>query len=255
MVSFGLPGLALSPDCLQYEQCSFQSWLFDSKHQFATHFIKCHSSLSHIFASYRRVDEVLKGLSGCFTIIKKFIMGLQKPSHWITKCRFILNECCWAKLKVKAFSRLPTRKELNFRRFYINKKRDKIKYYFHSILEWYSLILWIFSSLSMNGRIWSHQYLFAHILLGNTIFPLFWRGGRFILKDGKSFHNSQKAKVSYPDYQFIDKFFNQPSNCQEQKSFQKIEPFTSCQDYWKIEFWITMLISNALDTKYFSDKQ
>ena len=37
----------------------------------------------------RRVDEVLKGLScGCFTIIKKFMMDLQNPFHWITKCIF-----------------------------------------------------------------------------------------------------------------------------------------------------------------------
>ena len=110
-----------------------------------------------------------------------------------------------------------------------------LKLSFENISEYYFLTSWTFSSFSMNASIWGHQYLFAHILLENTIFPLFWRDGRFILKNCKSCYNSEKGKVRYLDYQFIDKFFNQPSNCREQKSFEKIEPFNWCQRYWKIE--------------------
>ena len=101
------------------------SWGCVIQKTFATHL----DQIIFIIIPYlhlKRVDEVLKGLSGCFTIIKKLLMDLQKPSHWITKCKFILNQCCWAKLKAKAFSRLPTRKGFNVHIFYINKKRDNI---------------------------------------------------------------------------------------------------------------------------------
>ena len=131
-----------------------------------------------------------------------------------------------------------------------------LKLSFENISEYYFLTSWTFSSFSMNASIWGHQYLFAHILLENTIFPLFWRDGRFILKNCKSCYNSEKGKVRYPDYQFIDKFFNQPSNCREQKSFEKIEPFNWCQRYLtgakNIERLNWILIPIALDTKYVS---
>ena len=114
----------------------------------------------------RRVDEVLKGLScGCFTIIKKFMMDLQNPFHWITKCRFYPK--CW--------------------------EGKKYFHLFQDCMIYWILVLNIFI-FSMNGSIWGHQYLFAHILLENTIFPLFWRDGRFILKNGRSLLQSCKKQ-------------------------------------------------------------
>ena len=90
-----------------------------------------------------------------------------------------------------------------------------------------------------------------HILLENTIFPLFWRDGRFILKNCKSGHNSEEKKDkrnSKPD-QFIDKFFNQTSNCQEQKVFKRLSHLNRAKTIERLN-WIT--ISKAFDTKYLS---
>ena len=74
-----------------------------------------------------------------------------------------------------------------------------------------------------------------NILLENTIFPLFWRDGRFILKNGKSGHNSEKELSNIRTDQFIDKFFQSTAKLSQAESFQKIEPFSSCQDFWNIE--------------------
>ena len=51
--------------------------------KFAIHLNQIPSVLFIIipYLHLKRVDEVLKGLNGCFTIIKKLLMDLQKPPH------------------------------------------------------------------------------------------------------------------------------------------------------------------------------
>ena len=57
----------------------------------------------------------------------------------------------------------------------------------------------------------------------------------------------KSKKVSYPaDNQFIDKFFNQTSNCREQKVFKRLSHLTGAKTIERLN-WIT--ISNALDKK------
>ena len=52
----------------------------------------------------------------------------------------------------------------------------------------------------------------------------------------------KSKKVSYPaaDNQFIDKFFNQASNCQEQKVFKRLSHLTRAKTIERLN-WITIL--------------
>ena len=98
----------------------------------------------------RRVDEVLKGLSsGCFTIIKKFMMDLQNPFHWITKCRFYPK--CWEGKNIFTFFKIVwfTEPILVLNIFIIFNERQYLrpsisfcpysfgKYHFPSFLTWW----------------------------------------------------------------------------------------------------------------------
>ena len=108
------------------------------------------------------------------------------------------------------------------------------------------------------GRYFHHFQWTAVFEAINIFLPIFfWKIPFSSFSDTIHFEKWQicsqfpkSKKVSYPaDYQFIDKFFNQTSNCQEQKVFKRLSHLTGAKTIERLN-WIT--ISKAFDTKCLS---
>ena len=118
----------------------------------------------------RRVDEVLKGLSsGCFTIIKKFMMDLQNPFHWITKCRFYPK--CWEGKK------------------YFHLFQDCMIYWTHTSAEYFHYFQWtaVFEAINIFLPIFFWKIPFS--LFSDVMVDSFW-------KMANLFYNPVKSKIS-----------------------------------------------------------